>query len=121
LLLASILVQVVIVAGLSLVLHPIMLVQVMFRNFSMSMAHGPMLGAVAPHVPSAQRATFLSMLSLSGHAAFSFVLAMLSVLVVGKDELNWPALSRVLASSVAVGIVALLLLYLWSRRIASKF
>jgi len=44
LLLASIAVQVVIVAGLSIVLHPIMLVLVMFRNFSMSMAHGPMLG-----------------------------------------------------------------------------
>lgn len=121
LLLASVSVQVVIVTGLSLVLHPIMLVLVMFRNFSMSMARGPMLGAIAPHVPSAQRATFLSVLSLAGRAAFSMVLAMLSVFVVGKDTLNWTALSQVLASSALVGIAALFLLTFWSRRMASEF
>lgn len=121
LLLASLSVQLVIIAGLSLVLHPFMLVLVLFRNFSMSMARGPMLGAIAPHVPSAQRATFLSILSLSGRAAFSLVLAMLSVLVVGKEALNWPALSQVLGSSAVIGSLALLLLAVWSRRIASEF
>lgn len=63
--------------------------------FSMSMARGPMLGAIAPHVPSAQRATFLSMLCLSGRAAFSMALATLSLLVVGKEALNWPAHEKV--------------------------
>lgn len=121
LLLASICVQVVIIAGLSLLLHPIMLVLVMFRNFSMSMARGPMLGAIAPHVPSAQRATFLSMLSLSGRAAFAIALAMLSILVVGKEALNWIALSQVLGVSAVLGGVALSLLYLWSRRLVSQF
>ena len=121
LLLTSILVQVGIVLGLSLVLHPLMLMLVMLRNFSMSMAHGPMLGAIAPHVPSAQRATLLSMLSLSGRAAFSAVLVTLSLLVVGKDALNWEALSRVLGSSALVGFVALLALHFWSTRIAGEF
>lgn len=117
LLLASIAVQVIIVAGLSLVLHPIMLVLVMFRNFSMSMARGPMLGAVAPHVSSAQRATFLSVLSLAGRAAFSGVLVMLSLLVVGRDALGWSTLSQVLTYSAALGSLALLLLLVWSRRV----
>ena len=121
LLLASVSVQVIIVAGLSLVLHPLMLVLVMFRNFSMSLARGPMLGAVAPHVPSAQRATFLSMLSLAGRASFSIVLAMLSIFAVGKEALNWPALSQLLASSAILGIVALTGLYIWSRYIAVEF
>lgn len=121
LLLASVSVQVVIVAGLSLVLNPIMLVLVMCRNFSMSMARGPMLGAIAPHVTSAQRATFLSVLSLADRAGFSLTLVTLSVLVVGKEALNWPVLSQVLWSSAIVGIVALVLLYIWSSRIASKF
>jgi len=121
LLLASVSVQVVIIGGLSLLLHPFMLVLVMFRNFSMSMAHGPMLGAIAPHVPSAQRATLLSMLSLSGRASFSIALAMLSILVVGKEALNWPALSQVLGVSAMLGIVALSLLYLWSRSMTSEF
>jgi len=121
LLLVSVVCQIVIIAGLSLVLHPIMLVLVMFRNFSMSMAHGPMLGAIAPHVPSAQRATLLSMLSLSGRASFSIALVMLSIFVVGKEALNWSALSLVLGVSALLGSAALSLLYIWSRRIAGEF
>lgn len=121
LLLTSILMQLVIVAGLSMLLHPAMLVLVMFRNFSMSMARGPMLGIIAPHVSSAQRATLLSFLSLAGRAAFSLVLALLSLFVVGKDALNWPALSQVLVISATVGSLALLLLYGWSSRITSEF
>lgn len=121
LLLASIGVQLLIVAGMSLVLHPIVLVLVMFRNFSMSMARGPMLGAIAPHVSSAQRATFLSVLSLFGRAAFGITLLALSVLVVGGDKLNWTALSRLLALSALVGSGMLLLLYYWSQRIITEF
>ena len=121
LLLASISAQILIVAGLSLVLHPVMLVLVMFRNFSMSMARGPMLGSIAPHVSSAQRATFLSVLSLAGRAAFSIALATLSLLVIGKEALNWTALSQVLALSAVVGIGAVILLYLWSTRLAGEF
>lgn len=121
LLISSIAGQILIVAGLSLTLHPVMLVLVMFRNFSMSMAHGPMLGAIAPHVSSAQRATFLSALSLAGRAAFAIVLATLSVLVIGKDALNWAALSQVLAISAMSGTGAAVLLYLWSARLRKQF
>ncbi len=121
LLLVSVSIQLVIVAGLSLLLHPALLILVMFRNFSMSLVHGPMLGAIAPHVPSAQRATFLSVLSLAGRATFSVVLLVLSVLVVGNQVLNWSALSQVLASAAVTGTVALAILYFWSRRIALVF
>ncbi len=120
LLLTSIAVQVVIIAGMSIVLHPVMLSLIMFRNFSMSMARGPMLGAIAPHVNSAQRATFLSMLSLAGRATFSIALALLSVLVIGKEALNWGALSQVLGLSSIVGVVALSALYIWSRGVAGE-
>lgn len=121
LLIASILVQILIVAGLSLMLHPVMLILVMFRNFSMSMARGPMLGAIAPHVSSAQRATFLSVLSLAGRAAFALALATLSVLVIGKEALNWTALSQVLAFSAVAGIGSIVLLYFWSARLRGEF
>lgn len=121
LLLASIAAQVLIVIGLSLVLHPVMLVLVMFRNFSMSMARGPMLGAIAPHVSSAQRATFLSVLSLFGRAGFACTLAMLSLLVVGDSALNWEALSRILILSAVVGSGLLALLIVSSQRITDKF
>ncbi len=121
LLLSSVLVQLIIIGGMSILLHPIMLVLVMFRNFAMSMAHGPMLGAVAPHVSSEQRATFLSTLSLSGRAAFSFVLVMLSVFVVGDGGLGWETLTQILGTAVLVGGVALLLLFFWGKRIGGEF
>jgi len=120
-LLASIGIQLVIIGGLSVVLHPIMLILFMFRNFSMSMAHGPMLGAIAPHVPSAQRATLLSFFSLGGRAGFSVVLALLSVFVVGTDALNWPALAQVLATSLVIGVLSLAALAVWSKSIKQHF
>lgn len=116
LLLISVSIQVIIIAGLSLILHPAMLILIMFRNFSMSMARGPMLGAIAPHVPSAQRATFLSLLSLSGRATFAVVLAALSFFVVGEEPLNWPALSQLLGTSALIGVFAIIVLYVWSRK-----
>lgn len=121
LLLSSIAIQVLIIAGLSIVLHPIMLALVLFRNFAMSMARGPMLGAIAPKVQSAQRATFLSTMSLCGRATFSAALATLSTLVIGTEVLNWPALSQVLGTSALVGILALSGLYVWSGRIRGQF
>lgn len=120
-LLLSIACQLIIIGGMSLLLHPVMLILIMFRNFSMSMAHGPMLGAIAPQVLSSQRATFLSVLSLCGRASLAFGLMMLSVLIVGKENLNWQALAQVLGTSVAVGIVALAGLYFWSGRIKREF
>jgi len=120
-LLLSIACQLIIIGGMSLLLHPMMLLLIMFRNFSMSMAHGPMLGAIAPHVSSSQRATFLSVLSLSGRATLAFGLMMLSVLIVGKEALNWVALAQVLGTSVVVGIAALVGLFIWSGRISREF
>ncbi len=58
----------------------------------------------------AQRATFLSILSLSGRVAISLALAALSVFVVGDGVLTWAALSTVLGLSALVGSATLLLL-----------
>lgn len=120
LLLISLVVQLIIIGGLSLILHPVMLLLVMFRNFSMSMAHGPMLGAIAPHVSSAQRATFLSMLSLFGRATLALYLSLLSVFVVGIEGLSWEALSTVLLLSTIVGVTGLIFLYLRSARVKNQ-
>ncbi len=121
LLLTSMSFQLIIIAGMSVVLHPLVLILVMFRNFSMSMAHGPMLGAIAPRVPSAQRATFLSVLSLGGRASFSTVLLLMSIFVIGQDDLNWSELSQILGSALIAGIAVLAALYVWSRHITNQF
>lgn len=121
LLISSVFIQLFIIAGMSLLLHPTMLVLVMFRNFAMSMTHGPMLGAIAPHITSDQRATFLSILSLCGRAAFAIVLASVSLFFIGDGELNWEALKKVLLFTVVVGGVLLISLYFWAVRIQDSF
>lgn len=121
LLITSVVIQLIIISGMSLILHPAMLVLVIFRNFAMSMAHGPMLGAIAPHISSEQRATFLSTLSLCGRATFAIVLMSFSYFIVGDDDLNWVALRQILVFTVLAGGILLVSLYFWSRRIQDNF
>ncbi|OED40042.1 hypothetical protein AB833_12715 [Chromatiales bacterium (ex Bugula neritina AB1)] len=113
-LLCSILFQCIIIGGLALWLHPIFLILVMFRNFSMSMAHGPMMGVIAPRIPSAQRATYLSMQSLAGRLLFSVVLFNLSSATAGIP-LDWQTLSGILRTCFVFGIIALALLAVLAR------
>jgi len=108
LLLIGPLIQCVVIGGLSLLLHPALLILVMFRNFSMAMTHGPMLGAIGPRIDSAQRATFLSLQSLAGRLVFSVILFGLSILSGAGQALEWPALSRLLLACAGGGLLLLI-------------
>ncbi len=114
-LLCSILFQCIIIGGLALWLHPAFLTLVMFRNFAMSMAHGPMMGVIAPRITSAQRATYLSMQSLAGRLLFSVVLFSLANSTDTGGALDWPTLSSILWNCFAVGCVVLAGLALLAR------
>lgn len=121
LLIVSLSIQTVIIAAMALVLHPLVLVTVMFRNFSMALTHAPMLSAIAPLVASAQRATFLSIQSLAGRLGFSvalYSLASLTYVETGRiAEMSWPQLSLLLRVSLVFAVAALLVIYLTSRRL----
>ena len=113
--LLGVLIQTLIIACLGLVLHPVILLVIVFRNFAMSMTHAPMLSAMAPLVPDAQRATYLSAQSLFGRLGFAVVLWVLSSLGSGREELVWSDLSRILDVSFYAGVVLLLALALGAR------
>jgi len=118
--LLGVVIQLLIVAFLALLLHPAVLLVIVLRNFSMSMTHAPMLAAVAPRVPDAQRATYLSAQSLFGRLSFAVVLWSLSTLGGNHQETTWSDLSRILEVSFFGGLLLLLVLAIGSKSIQSK-
>ena len=103
LLLAANLVQLGIVGGLAIALHPALLVLVFSRNFAMNMTHGPTMAAIAPRLASAQRATWLSLQSLAGRLGFSFVVFAFANGV--GDALDWATLRGALLAALGAGAV----------------
>ena len=111
----TILIQCLIVAGLSLWLHPAMLILILFRNFSMAAAHAPMHGLIAPRVSSAVRATYLSVQSLFGRLVFSLSLFVIAATTDQTQMLNWQTLSPILQTYAVIGIIALIALVISAR------
>ena len=107
-------VQIVIVGGLALALHPVLLVLVFGRGFAMSMAHAPLLAAIAPRIASSRRATWLSLQSLAGRLGLSLVLFALADAV--GATLDWPTLARVLVVCAGAGSVLALLVWWFGPR-----
>ena len=103
LLLVANLVQLGIVGGLAIALHPALLVLVFSRNFTMNMTHGPTMAAIAPRLASAQRATWLSLQSLAGRLGFSLVVFAFAGGV--GDALDWATLRGALLAALAAGAV----------------
>ena len=115
----SLSIQSCIVAAMALVLHPIVLITVMFRNFAMALTHAPMLNAIAPHIASEQRATYLSIQSLAGRLGFSVLLYSLSRLTQSAqsnaNSMDWSQLSFLLRVSLVLSLFALFLMFFTSR------
>ncbi len=111
-------IQCLIIAVMAILLHPAILLIIVFRNFSMAMTHAPMHATIAPRIQSAQRATYLSLQSLAGRLAFSVML----FVIAGNaaQTLTWPALSSIFKTSVALGVIALLVLAATSKPVTEQ-
>jgi len=120
LLLGSIMIQCIIITGLALWLHPALLILVMFRNFAMAMARGPMLGAIAPRIASGERATYLSMQSLAGRLAFSSVLFALASSTTDDIPVDWLTLSVILRNCAVSGFIVFIVLALLARLVKNN-
>ena len=106
----TILIQCLIITGLSIWLHPVMLVLVLFRNFSMAVAHAPMHALIAPRVSSGMRATYLSVQSLAGRLLFSLSLFLIAGKTNQAQVLDWITLSPILRVYAFIGFFALVAL-----------
>ena len=69
----------------------------------------PLNAAVAPSVPAARRATFLSLQSLFGRLGFSLTLAVFGAAAAGEE---WQAISRMLGWGMWLGLAGTTILLL---------
>ena len=107
------------IAMMALLLHPLVLVFVLFRNFPMALSEGPMLAAIAPRISSTYRATYLSLQSLAGRLFFSVLLYTLSAgLNSGNQELasDWSSLQQALIVSAVIALFGTVTLMLLRRQ-----
>ena len=117
--------QLLLISAMALWLHPIVVPLILLRTLPLALMAAPLNTAIAPQVPQAQRATYLSMQSLAGRLAFSGVLMVLSVgsttgLITesaSRGAVDWPALAWMLRANALLGLVGLVLLFLMRKMV----
>lgn len=114
-LLSSTALQLVIMAAMALVIHPIVVLLILLRSCPRALMTAPLNAAIAPRVPQAQRATYLSMQSLAGRLFFAAVLLVMSLGTGGAAEVDPAQLRLFLGSCTLVGITGVVLLGVTSR------
>lgn len=82
---------------------PLILLRVMPRGLMTA----PLNAAIAPRVPQAQRATYLSIQSLVGKMSFSLTLVSLSLLVAGDVEANALTLTEMLRWCTLIAVIGI--------------
>lgn len=103
-------IQVLIIAILGIVLHPLIILILLFRNFSVSLTTAPINAEVAPRIAADQRATYFSLQSLFSRMGFALTLFILSSAVTEGADADWDSLSFILQSSAMAGLVVLVLM-----------
>ena len=84
----------------------------LLRSCPRALMTAPLNVAIAPNVPSARRATFLSLQSLFGRLGFAITLATFGTLVGGEE---WDSISTMLGWSMWGGLASFVILFITSR------
>ena len=109
-------IQLGIVAAMAVVINPLVLVLVCARNFPMSLVVAPVRSAIAPRISREQRATYLSLQGLAERLFFALLLLGLASGIEQGVPVDAPTLLGILTSTLWIGIVAALLIFLISAR-----
>ncbi len=105
-LLVGTLVQLVVIAGMAIVLHPLVAVLILVRGIPKALTAAPLRAAVTPRLEQGVRATYLSVQSLAGRLGFAAVLATLGAAAGSASPNSWASLSRLLTMCAGFGAVA---------------
>lgn len=114
---AAALLELLIIGGMALWLHPLLALLIVLRSGPMAVVTAPRQSTIAPLIKDAHRATYLSIESLAGRLAFSMLLAGFALLIPHGSAIEWGALSLVLRVGLAIGIVGIIVLWLLGRRV----
>ena len=118
LLLAGLAIMMLIISGMATFLTPFVLLLVLLRNFPMAFSEAPLLAAVAPHIDSSFRATYLSMQSLAGRLGFALLLVSIARIIdtgAGQSDVSWPHLQLALLVSLVVGVAGIAILLIFRK------
>jgi len=110
-------IQLGIVAAMAISLSPMVLALVCARNFPMALVHAPVRAAIAPRISRQQRATYLSLQGLAERLFFAVLLLLLASGLDKGAPIAESTLSVILTSTLWVGVVSAVLLFLFSGRI----
>lgn len=119
-LLIATLVQLVVIGGMAVVLHPLLAVLILLRGVPKALAAAPLRAAVTPRLEQGVRATYLSVQSLVGRLGFAGLLATLGAAAGSASPESWPTLSRLLVMCTGFGAVAFALLVATRRYVEPK-
>ena len=120
LLMSAAVVELLVIAALAFVLHPVLAGLVLLRNGPMAVITAPIRAAIAPHIANEHRATYLSLQSLAARLGFAIFLAALSGVLDANGPLTWETLSLVLRVALMIGVGSMLVLGLTGRRLGIR-
>jgi MFS family permease len=109
-LLASLLLEGIIIVGMALLLHPIVISLMLLRSIPDALSRPIMHGVIHARLSTKIRATYLSMQSLAGRLAFSGSLAIASWVVADLEGLTPETMSTVLSGYAAVLVLVFVVL-----------
>ena len=107
-------IQLGIVAAMAVAISPLVLTLVFARNFPMALVHAPVRAAIAPRISRQQRATYLSLQGLSERLVFALLLLGLASGLEPGAAVDEPSLRGILTSTLWLGCVAAMLLFMLS-------
>ena len=110
-------IELIIIAAMAILLHPIIALLVILRSGPMAVVTAPVNAAIAPLIENRHRATFLSIQSLAGRLAFATLLFSFSLLVTDSGRAEWGSLSLLLRVSAVAGFAGLLALHFTSKKL----
>lgn len=104
--------QVVIIFSMGNILHPLIILLALLRSAPRALTTAPIRAALAPLVPNQRRATYLSIISLTGRLSFAGVLLLTSTYVNHETQSIWTQISISLntGGSIALAIMLILLI-----------
>jgi len=113
----AVVVQIAIIIALGTILHVVVLIMIFIRSFPMSILHAPVNAVIVPLISSKQRATYLSLQSLSQRIFFTGLLLLLSTTVSETQNMDWVTLSSLLKICLGIGVAGLIPLIITYARI----
>jgi hypothetical protein len=112
--------QGVLIAAMAALIHPVVAGIMIFRSVQSAVSDVLVTAAVAPRVPQARRASYLSLHSLSGRLGYSLVLLGLSRLGAPGAEADPATLSTMLGASAAIGAIGVAILLLTATALRDR-